>query len=115
MAEEADAFHSYLLQRFVYSLGEEELGIIENIPFLLLQERIRLLITRRPVDGEPDIFCAWHSDGKTIQAIFLSLHPNMPIMAFSGEELKERIENLKRQKLPYDQSQIALTSHSSCN
>src|SRR3989338_5080937 len=98
MAEEADAFHSYLLQRFVYSLGEEE-----------------LVITRRPVDGEPDIFCAWHSDGKTIQAIFLSLHPNMPIMAFSGEELKERIENLKRQKLPYDQSQIALTSHSSCN
>lgn len=102
--------HSFLLERFIHSLNEKELQILENIPVPLAQERVKLLITRRLGEGELDIFCIWHNDGKTMKAIFLTLHPSIPMMALTEEELRARIKNLKRQKFPYEQSLLALTS-----
>jgi len=65
------------------------------------------LVLIRPGQGELDIFCGYHKKEEP-EAVFLSLHPGMPVMLLEKETIRERIENAKKQDMLADQSVAAL-------
>ena len=94
---------------YIKTLGEKDLDIVGSLSQDHFLNQLGLLVRRRAGEGELDIFCGYYKDGDKTKAIFLSLHPAMPIMLLEMNEVKERIENMKRQNLPFEQSQQALS------
>ncbi|MBI2627063.1 MAG: hypothetical protein HYW77_02355 [Parcubacteria group bacterium] len=94
---------------YIETLGEKDLDVVEFLSQDHFLNQLDLLVCRRAGEGELDIFCGYFKDEEETKAIFLSLHPGMPIMLLERDVVKERIENMTRQNLPFDQSQQALS------
>ncbi len=95
---------------FAKGLSYKDLDVLKTISEDYLIAKFTLLISRRTGEGELDIFCGYYRDQEKVQAVFISLCPSRPVMLLDLETVKERIENLKRQNLHFDQSQEALAS-----
>lgn len=111
MSVNANVIKEYLRLRtetFLRSLGENDLNIFKTFPVEHLSQKIASLIAIRAGQGELDIFCGYYTDDKRTVAVYISLHPAMPVILLDKAKVKERINNLQRQHLPFDQSQSAL-------
>ena len=108
---ELETLQKYLQIRtkiYVETLEGKDLDIIESIPQEYFLHQMSLLVSRRVGEGELDIFCGYHKNQEVTKAIFLSLHPSMPIMLLEIGTVRERVKNFKKQNLPLEQSEEAL-------
>ncbi|MBI2669858.1 MAG: hypothetical protein HYX20_01815 [Candidatus Yanofskybacteria bacterium] len=108
---ESESLQKYLQIRtrmFIETLGDRNLDIVESLPQDYFFDRLILLVSRMVGQGELDIFCGYHKGEKKTSAIFLSLQPGQPLMLLGMDEVKKRIENMKHQNIPFEQSQQAI-------
>ena|SRR3989344_1622169 len=104
MNDDLMQLHRIMFKMYLDSLDEDRAQILNTFPIKHVKERILLLVSRRASDGELDIYCG-HYLGR---AVFFSLCPSQQIMLLDQKTVLERIDNMRRQGLPYDQSEEAL-------
>ena len=105
------AFEKYItmcLGIFVDSLSDKDLDVFEAMPQERIYGQLDLLFIRRAGEGELDLFVDFYDDYGTKKAVFVSLHPRMPIMLFDRQQLEERRTNLMRQDIPFEQTEEAI-------
>ena len=109
---ELESLQRYLQIRtrmYIETLGEKDLDVVESLSQDHFLNQLDLLVSRRAGQGELDIFCGYYKDEEKTKAVFLSLYPAMPVMLLGMNEVIDRIRNMSRQNLPFDQSGQALS------